>query len=333
MSYPVFDLHCDTADRIAWQFLDGEYKRTTQQDFYGPGDDRSPELCSDLVRSRNHISAERIGAVPWAQCFACYIPDALSPIQAVGFYEQVSSYLERQVEQHADKFAFAGRAGDIRGILESGKIAAVRTIENARLFAADPELVGPLAGQGLLMASLSWNAPGPLASGHDDPEAGLTAAGIDVLARLEEARVILDVSHLNDVCFDDVVRHAERPFIASHSNSRAVCNHKRNLTDAQIAEIRDRGGLIGINFTRFFIGEGDPDFDALSRHIDRMLSMGCEHVIALGSDFDGTTTPSFIADASRMPALQASMEERFGEELTRRICAENALDFFERWGR
>lgn len=332
MFYPVFDLHCDTADRIAWQFLDPLFKEATQLSFYGPGDERAPQACADIAHSHNHLSLDTIGDVPWAQCYACYIPDALTPEQSAGFYRQVSAYLDDQVAKHAERFAFARTAADIRPLLGAGKTVAVRTIENARLFAWNPELVGELADEGVLMASLSWNAKGPLASGHDVEDAGLTAAGAEAIRLIDEAGMVLDVSHLNDVCFSDVARATERPFVASHSNSRAVWDHKRNLTDAQICEIRDRGGLIGLNFTRFFIGPDDPDFDAFSRHVEHMLDMGCGHVLALGSDFDGTTTPSFMADASRMPAFQASMTERFGEDVTRAVCSENAIGFFEKNG-
>ena len=330
MGFPVFDLHCDTADRLAWQFLDAEFKEATQTSFYGPGDSEDPSACADLAASHNHISLERIGNTPWIQCFACYVPDALSPDQALGFYRQVMSYLDGQIEQNAQKVGLSVSAQDIRSLLGQRGVVAVRSVENARMFALGPHVVAELAAHGVLMASLSWNAQGPLASGHDVEDAGLTQAGLDALRAMEENGMVLDVSHLNDRCFDDVAKHAQKPFVASHSNSRAVWAHKRNLTDPQVCEIRDRGGLIGLNFTRFFIGEGDPSFDVLSQHIEHMLDLGCEDVLALGSDFDGTTTPSFIDNSSLMPAFQQNLSARFGEQVARKVCAENALAFFEK---
>ena len=187
------------------------------------------------------------------------------------------------------------------------------------------------------MASLSWNAPGPLASGHNAPERGLTPLGRAALAEMERVHMIVDVSHLNDRCFDEVAALTERPFVASHSNSRAVCGHRRNLTDAQFGEIRDRGGLVGLNFADIFLGDRAPDikptFDDISRHIDHWLELGGEHIIALGSDFDGCDTPPVIETAAQMPAFQQRLEKRFGERVTARLCSENALAFFERWGR
>lgn len=128
-------------------------------------------------------------------------------------------------------------------------MAAVHTIENARMFAADLGLVERYAADGLLMASISWNAAGPLASGHDTHE-HVSELGARAIAEMERNRVVLDVSHLNDECFDDVCRLSTRPFVASHSNSRAVCGHRRNLTDRQFAEIRERGGRRGPQLLR-----------------------------------------------------------------------------------
>ena len=149
--------------------------------------------------------------------------------------------------------------------------------------------------------------------------------------------MVLDVSHLNDRCFAEVERRASRPFVASHSNSRAVCGHPRNLTDAQFARIRDRGGIVGLNYCDIFLSDDAPgrapSFDDIARHIDHWLELDGEDVIALGSDFDGCDTPPCIATAAQMPGFQQQLEQRFGSEVTRKLCYANALAFFERWGR
>lgn len=333
MPYPVVDLHCDTIDRLVWQKLPAEFKTATGDDFYFPGDAESPETMRELARNHGHISLAGIGDTPWAQCFACYIPDELSPEQALRFYRFVQDFLAGELEK-LPQVAEIRSGSEIRPAIERGGVTCIRTIENARLFAHDPALVDELAGTGVLMASLSWNAEGPLASGHDVEGADVTPVGLEVMRRMERAGMALDVSHLNDVCFDTVVRATERPFVASHSNSRTVCGHPRNLTDAQFAEIRDRGGIVGLNYCDDFLRYGgNPTFDDLSRHIDHMLELGGEDVLALGSDFDGCDTPAFIADAAAMPSFQKLLEGRFGEELTAKICYRNACDFFERWER
>lgn len=342
MSHPVFDMHCDTADRLAWQFLPDDIKQTCGMDFYGPGDADDPSACRDLASSHCHISLDKVGATPWTQCFACYVPDALSPEQAAGFHEGVMSHLAHEVERNAGRVVAVASASQLRDVLEnSGEphVAAVHTIENARMFAADLGLVERYAADGLLMASISWNAAGPLASGHDTHE-HVSELGARAIAEMERNRVVLDVSHLNDECFDDVCRLSTRPFVASHSNSRAVCGHRRNLTDRQFAEIRERGGVVGLNYCDKFLSnevlEGhaaDVSFDEVATHIEHWLDLGGEDVVALGGDLDGATVPSLLDGADKMPAFQGLLEHRFGSTITRKLCYANALAFFEREGR
>ena len=342
MSYPVFDMHCDTADRLARQFLPGDIKQTCGMDFYGPGDADDPSACRDLASSHCHISLDKVGATPWAQCFACYVPDALSPEQAAGFHEGVMSHLAHEVERNAGRVVAVASASQLRDVLENSSephVAAVHTIENARMFAADLGLVERYAADGLLMASISWNAAGPLASGHDTHE-HVGELGARAIAEMERNRVVLDVSHLNDECFDDVCRLSTRPFVASHSNSRAVCGHRRNLTDRQFAEIRERGGVVGLNYCDKFLSnevlEGraaDASFDEVAAHIEHWLDLGGENVVALGGDLDGATVPSLLDSADKMPAFQGLLEHRFGSTITRKLCYANALAFFEREGR
>ena len=184
MPYPVVELHCDTADRLAWQSLPAALRERLSMDTYGPGDENDPAGITQLARNHGHISLEKIGQVSWAQCFACYIPDELTPAQAHAFFDHVSTYLGEQVERNAPHIVLAQSAADIRPALHAGHAVAIRTIENATLFAEDPRLVAAASDLGVLMASLSWNAPGPLASGHDAPERGLTAAGRAVITEM-----------------------------------------------------------------------------------------------------------------------------------------------------
>ncbi len=344
MTYPVFDLHCDTADLLAERSLPadllaavGHGDHGPQGQTQGPADPADPNSTGELARNGGHLSLERVGTVPWAQCMACFIPDELTPEQAVPFCGHVFAHLDAQVQKNADRATLARGAAQIRPALDAGRFVAVRTIENARLFAADPGLVEKLAADGLLMASLSWNGAGPLASGNQS-HAGLSALGASVLAEMERVGVALDVSHLNDEGFADVTARALRPFVASHSNSRAVCGHPRNLTDDQFREIRDRGGVVGLNYCDGFLVEGgwgtrEIGFDEVAAHIEHWLGLGGEDVVALGSDYDGCTVPAFLDGAQTMPAFQGLLEARFGETVTRKLCAENALAFFERYAR
>ena len=156
------------------------------------------------------------------------------------------------------------------------------------------------------------------------------------MAELERWNITLDVSHLNDKGFDDVVHTAKKPFIATHSNLRSVCGHKRNLTDDQFKEIARRGGIVGINFCKSFLN-GDRDkagFPDLLRHIERMLSLGGENVIAIGSDFDGTTVPDGMGSVENLADVgNYLLRAGLGETQVEKIMGGNAYEFLRRtWG-
>ena len=310
MSIPVFDLHCDTADRLGWQTIDRELKTVSGDEFFTPDDAESPERYFSLKDNDCAVSIDMAKGTPWAQCFATFVPDSFSPEQSLRFQAQIMAHISAQTNLNHAEATEAHTAGDIEALTRAG----------------------------VLMASLSWNAAGPLASGHDT-HAGLTDLGRQAVTEMERCGMVLDVSHLNDECFDEVAALAKRPFVASHSNSRAVCGHVRNLTDDQFKVIRDAGGVVGLNFCNGFLVDGANaetseelvTFDAMARHIEHWLELGGEDVIALGGDLDGADVPAYVENASKFPAFQQMLIERFGETITRKFCFENALSFFERF--
>ena len=156
MAIPVFDMHCDTADRLAWPLVDPVFRERTQRSSFSPEDPAAADTALDT--NRCHISLDKMGQTPWAQCFACFVYDEFSPAEAATFYRQVMTHLDEELARCADRITPARCAADIRPALEAHGTVAIRTIENARMFAEDPDLVSALADEGVLMASLSWNA-------------------------------------------------------------------------------------------------------------------------------------------------------------------------------
>ncbi|MCD4713827.1 MAG: dipeptidase [Clostridiales bacterium] len=152
----------------------------------------------------------------------------------------------------------------------------------------DIDLINYYYDQGVRHASLTWNEENALATGSNGTlTRGLTKEGFQAVDRLESLGMLLDVSHLNAKSFWDLASYASGPFIASHSNARALCNHKRNLTDEQIKVIASSGGLIGINSFRDFVhkDKSKQNIDGIIRHITYMSDLvGCEH-IAFGFDY------------------------------------------------
>jgi membrane dipeptidase len=140
--------------------------------------------------------------------------------------------------------------------------------------------------------------------------------------------VIADVSHLSDRGFDDVAKTINTPFIATHSDSRKICDNKRNLTDGQFKEIVRRGGVVGLNLFPAFLGGGSVD--AVCRHVDHFLSLGGENTIAVGADFDGVARlPNDITGIADMVKLYELLSEYYGETIADRIFFGNAYDFFK----
>lgn len=169
--------------------------------------------------------------------------------------------------------------------------------------------------------NLTWNHANALSGSHrEEPERGLSDKGIAFARRAWELGILPDVSHLSDAGFWDLVRAARGPILASHSNSRAVCGHTRNLTDDQFLAVRDSGGVVGINLFTAFVG-GDGSMDALLAHFEHFLELGGEKTLALGSDWDGDITGAGgIRGAEDMCRLAEAMERKnYGEDLIRAI--------------
>lgn len=179
MAYPVFDLHCDTADRIGWATLDLDLRFTAGTDGYFPGDETHPQDFDLIEGNACAISLAKIGNTPWAQCFATFVPDEIPTAHAARFQAQIMAHMSGQAMLNHDRMVNVRSTADIRPALKDGKVACIHTIENATFFAEDPALIEVLKSLGVLMSSLSWNAQGPLASGHDT-HAGLTLSLIHI---------------------------------------------------------------------------------------------------------------------------------------------------------
>ncbi len=199
----------------------------------------------------------------------------------------------------------------------------------------DPELqnLDRLANMGLRMFGLVWNGENPLATGAvQNQSTGLTSLGKTCVRKLEQLRILPDVSHLSDRGFRDLAAQTHGPIVASHSNARALWNHPRNLTDDQAREIILRKGLIGLNFYPRFLGD-TPGIEDILRHADHFLDLGAENCLALGGDWDGIDTlPREITGPESIPILKEKMRDRYGDTLTEKILYQNAAMRFNPGG-
>jgi len=309
----LFDLHCDTLTRNLH-----------------PGYGNGTEI---LDNPHYHLSLSKIPAgTKWVQCFAIFIPDELRGEAAAAFFDRTADVFYRESEVHRGRLTPCGKFSDIESAVNTGKCAAILTVEGGAALAGKLERVEYLHTRGVRMMTLTWNGPNKLASGHDTAD-GFTDFGREAVGEMERQGILVDVSHLNDRGFEELLNIAKKPFVASHSNSRTICSHKRNLPDAYIKEMVSRKCLIGLNYCRNFLSnEGRGSLDDLYRHVNHFLDLGASENLALGSDYDGTSIHPDLDSVEKSLRIRDyltvhGIPARTAED----IIFGNAWKFFQKW--
>lgn len=235
---------------------------------------------------------------------------------------------------------------DIRAALASGIMAAIFHIEGAEAIDPDLHTLEVLYQAGLRSLGPVWSRPTIFGEGvpfrfpsGPDIGGGLTDAGLRLVKRCNDLGIMLDLSHLNEAGFWDVARHSNAPLVATHSNAHVICPHSRNLTDRQLAAIRDSDGMVGVNFAVAFLRDdgkmlADVPLTQMLRHIDHLLAHVGEDRVGLGSDYDGAVVPQGLTSCSGLPSLRDAMEQHgYGKALIAKLCQENWLRVLEKtWG-
>ncbi|MCI6616171.1 membrane dipeptidase [Ruminococcus sp.] len=302
----LFDLHCDTL-----------YKAVTNN---LPLDDKSMQVSQILCEDNKRL-----------QCYAIWIPDDYTPEKAKQTF--FSAYQRLTSECKRLNIKLIEQNESISDAFKNNKNSALFTIENSTALNGKIGNVEKFAKLGVRIITLTWNASNAVGDGADVSDSkGITDFGKSVVREMEKYGVVVDVSHASDKLFYDVAEIATRPFAATHSNSRFVTNHRRNLTDEQFKIIKERNGIVGINFHRDFLSD-NPDsasiYDLL-KHINKFLSLGGENVICIGTDFDGCNLPYDITGSESLAEIyEMLLRHNYKESLIRKIFYENALNFFE----
>lgn len=327
MKPKVFDLHCDTLDRLA---LSGD--PTVPGGFYEHDAGVPRDRMSRLDDNDAHVSLARMARFDWCQCFAVYVPDELRGDAAWSLFKRVRRFWASETDRCSAKVARVRDAAAAAAAFEQGRSAAMLTVEGCSFLEDDAQAetrLDALAEAGVRMATLTWNGPNALGSGNDTSD-GLTSFGRRMIRGLEERGIVVDASHLNDAGFCDLLAVVERPFACSHSNARAVCPHPRNLEDWQLREIADRGGIVGLNFYNAFLREDGAEAtpDDVLRHVDHMLNVAGKDILALGSDYDGSDVPRWLDPCDKVADLHALLAREFGAAIAERIFHGNAERFF-----
>lgn len=313
MKFPVFDLHCDTALALLGKNRDS---------------------IGNLRTNDLHIDLERAKTLPgYAQCFACYTsPKQRLPgkTTVIDMFEREMIAVLKQTEEHGDLIRQAYSAQEVEDNRKNGLMSAVLTIEGPAGIDYNPEVLEDLYNIGFRISTLGWNEQNPL-TGSCVTGGGLTEQGRAYVREAQRVGIAIDVSHISDEGFWDIMEITQKPILASHSNSRALWNVPRNLTDEMYKAICHTGGTAGINLYNNFLGEA-PTIDTVCDHIFHFLDLaGNDRHISLGSDFDGCELlPEGITGIQDYTKLSDRLLERgLSEETVYNIFWKNALGVIE----
>ena len=262
------------------------------------------------------------------QFFALFpgITASLSPLKQALI---LGDYFWEQYEESQEIMQLITSHQSLLQLLDSKKCGALLTVEGGEVLEGDIRMLKVLYRMGVRSLCLTWNNRNEIADGVAEMQTGggLTLFGREVVKKMNKLGMIVDVSHIAEKGFWDVLELSEDPVIASHSNSQAVWEHPRNLTDEQIKGIAQKKGVIGLNFVADFLGEQGSGFEQLLRHIDHICDIVGDEYLGFGSDFDGTENLlAGIDDVTVYPELVSYLKKRNYKDATiRKICGENCL--------
>lgn len=302
----LFDLHCDTLT-----------KAMNQQKLLAHND-----LQLDFARGRSYR--------PWIQTMAVFVPDTLRGEAAWQYFTRAAQYLSEQLQENPEIDRCTDGAS-VHAVRTSGGQAVLLAVEGGAVLAGRLDRVAELARFGVRMMTLTWNGANELGGGAAEP-GGLTSFGRAALAEMRKYAILPDVSHASDPLFWTVCEADDGPLVATHSNSRACCPHRRNLTDDQFCELVRRDGLVGLNlYPEFLTGNADASLDDIYAHLMHFCDLGGARQLALGTDFDGADMPSELPDVAALSRLAEYLRRRnLSDDFINGLFFHHAADFFER---
>ena len=300
---PMFDGHCDTIMRCF----------------------EHPE--AHISGTGGHWDLDRMHFGPSGQFFAFFWDSAANPDYRAMF-DGMYTVFQRELDREKERVAFCRTGEEAQEAFRAEKLAAFLSVEGGELLGCDLGMLEEGWQKGVRAVNITWNHSNALSGSHcEEPERGLSPLGKDFVRRMQSLGMVVDVSHLSDPGFWDVMEVTEKPVMASHSNSRNVHFHTRNLTDEQITAIIQTGGVVGLNLCIPFVGNEPVTEDQLFAHIEHILDLGGEHALALGGDWDGIDqVPLGYGGVWGWEKLYESMLRRgYREELIRGIFFDNMM--------
>ncbi len=286
----------------------------------------------NFYRNNCHIDIERLKSFDSPiQVFSIWLEK--EKLSNPFFYSmEAVDFFKGEVLVNRDYISVAKSYRDLRENIENKKVSGILGIEGCEAFEGEIINIYKFFDVGVRVFTITWNYENELGFGAvTESTDGLKPFGKKAVKVINDLGGIIDVSHLNEKGFYDICEISEKSFIASHSNSKKICGHLRNLTDTQIREISQRKGIIGINLYPYFLeDDGNADIKSVIKHIDHIINVGGENVLGLGCDFDGIDkVPDGIKDVSDIYKLYYEIEDYFGEKIADKIICKNFLSFFE----
>lgn len=328
----IVDMHCDTISALY--------------------DKRKKGIEETLMNNGGHVDIHRLQKAGFLlQNFAVFVnmgktdrpmEEALFMIDH--YYEELKIW----EESIAPVFSYE----DIERNRRAGKLSGLLTLEEGGVCGGKLSALRNFYRLGVRMMTLTWNFPNEIGypninaekiggAGGDalffrpEEKLGLTETGIEFVREMERMGMIIDVSHLSDAGFYDVLRQTKKPFTASHSNARSVCGWVRNMTDNMIRSLVQRGGVIGLNFCPDFLtypsvpGKPNGTIEAIVEHAKHIVSVGGIDCLGLGGDFDGIEGHEELKDCSGMALLEdAFCKAGFSAGEREKILGENVLRLY-----
>lgn len=305
----IIDMHCDTLIE-GWRhpersFVDGE-----------------TSINLKLLKENDSM----------VQFFAMYLSrQEMETMEPYDILKGIYGYYTKVMKENSELIKPVFSAGDIEKNRDDGVLSAFLTVEDGVFIDGKLERVEEVYDMGVRLLTLLWgyeNTVGYPCS--DEPEIhqkGLKPFGIEVVERMNELGMIIDTSHMSEGGFYDVAKYSKKPFVASHSCARALCNNKRNLTDDQLKTLGNAGGLVGVNFESSFLKDGSSHatIQQIIRHLSHMRDKAGIESIGFGSDFDGIDDNGELINYSGFTRLLAEMEKTFSDDEIDKICSLNAL--------
>lgn len=304
----ICDLHCDLPYKVA----EGRQIHSNDEHF-----------SEDKLKKEN----------TYVQTFANFVDAKKHP--------DCFNYINSMIIKFKDELLNATDIGlvtdynSLKNNIERGKNSAILSIEGGEALEGKLENIEYFYNLGIRFLTLTWNYKNALGESCETKNAPLTSFGKEVVKEMNRVKMFADVSHLSEQGFWEVSEISSLPFVATHSNSKKLCGHERNLTDEQLLEIAKCGGLVGINLCPYFLENNGDDATVTSiiRHIEHFLSLGGENVISLGGDFDGVSyLPYGINSISDVDAIATELTKlNYPEKLIAKIMGENVVEFIKEW--